>query len=86
MTTFRELAGNHADYERALMNRSLANLERELAIAGRLNLATLLVGLLLAALASIALIRNVRQRAEAAPNWNGNTRNSRRSTEPRRGS
>jgi signal transduction histidine kinase len=66
MTTFRELAGITRDYERALMNRSLANLERELAISGRLNLATLLVGLLLAALASIALIRNVRQRAEAA--------------------
>ena len=31
-----------------------------------MNLATLLVGLLLAALAAIALIRNVRQRAEAA--------------------
>jgi len=65
MATFRELAGITRDYERALMRRSLANLERELAIAGRLNLATLLVGLLLATLAAIALIRNVRQRAEA---------------------
>jgi signal transduction histidine kinase len=66
MTTFRELAGITRDYERALMDRSLTNLERELAISGRLNLATLLVGLLLATLAAIALIRNVRQRAEAA--------------------
>jgi signal transduction histidine kinase len=66
MTTFRELAGITRDYERALMDRSLANLERQLAISGRLNLATLLVGLLLATLAAIALIRNVRQRAEAA--------------------
>ena len=48
------------------MDRSLENLERELLVAGRLNLATLLVGLLLAAIAAIALIRNVRQRAEAA--------------------
>jgi signal transduction histidine kinase len=66
MNTFRELAGITRDYERALMDRSLANLERELAIAGRLNLATLLAGLLLAALAAVALIRSVRQRAEAA--------------------
>ena len=66
MTTFRELAGITRDYERALMDRSLANLERELAVSGRLNLATLLLGLLLATLAAIALIRNVRQRAEAA--------------------
>ena len=66
MTTFRELAGIARDYERALMDRSLTNLERELAISGRLNLATLLVGLLLATLAAISLFRNVRQRAEAA--------------------
>ena len=66
MAWFRELAGITRDYERALMERSLANLERELLVAGRLNLATLLIGLLLAALAAIALIRNVRQRAEAA--------------------
>ena len=66
MNTFRELAGITRDYERSLMDRSLENLERELAISGRLNLATLLVGLLLAALAATALIRSVRQRAEAA--------------------
>jgi signal transduction histidine kinase len=66
MSTFRELAGITRDYERALMDRSLTKLERELALSGRLNLATLLVGLLLATLAAIALIRNVRQRAEAA--------------------
>ena len=66
MHTFRELAGITRDYERALMERALKNLERELAAAGYLNVATLLVGLLLAALASVALIRNVRQRAAAA--------------------
>ena len=66
MARFRELAGVTRDYERALMDRSLENLERELTISGRLNLATLLVGLLLAAIATTALIRSVRQRAEAA--------------------
>jgi signal transduction histidine kinase len=35
-------------------------------VAGRLNLATLLFGLLLAAIAAISLIRTVRQRAESA--------------------
>ena len=63
---FRELAGVTRDYERALMNRSLDNLERELLIAGRLNLATLALGLLLATLAGVALARTVRERAEAA--------------------
>ena len=63
---FRELAGVTRDYERALMDRSLEKLERELLVAGRLNLATLAVGLLLATLAGIALARAVRQRAEAA--------------------
>jgi signal transduction histidine kinase len=66
MSTFRELARVTRDYERALMDRSLNNLERELAIAGRLNLATLIAGLVLAALAAIVLVRSVRQRAEAA--------------------
>jgi signal transduction histidine kinase len=64
--TFRELAGITRDFERALLERSLETLERELLISGRLNLATLTLGLLLAALAGFALARSVRQRAEAA--------------------
>ena len=66
MNRFRELAGVTREYERALMDRSLDKLERELVVAGRLNLATLLFGLLLAAIAAISLIRTVRQRAESA--------------------
>lgn len=66
MTTFRELAGITRDYERALMDRSLERWERELMLAGRLNLATLLLGLVLAVIATKALARNARQRAEAA--------------------
>jgi CHASE3 domain sensor protein len=66
MATFRHLAGITRDYERALMNRSLDRWDRELTLAGRLNLATLLLGLLLTVIAATALARNVRQRAEAA--------------------
>lgn len=66
MATFRELAGTTRDYEQALLERSLAKWERELTIVGRLNLATLLVGLALAVLAVTATVRNMRQRAEAA--------------------
>jgi signal transduction histidine kinase len=66
MTTFRELAGITRDYEQALMDRSLDKWERELMLAGRLNLATLLLGLVLAVIAATALARNARQRAEAA--------------------
>ena len=63
---FRELAGITRDYEQALMERSIAKWEHELTIVGRLNLATLLVGLVLAALAAVSMVRSVRQRAEAA--------------------
>ena len=66
MATFRELAGITRDYERALMNSSLDQWERELMLAGRLNLATLLLGLVLAVIAAAALARNERQRAETA--------------------
>jgi len=66
MATFRELAGVTRDYERALMDRSLDRWERELMFAGRLNLATLLLGLVLAVIAATALARNARHRAEAA--------------------
>jgi signal transduction histidine kinase len=66
MARFRELAEVTRDYERALMARSLANWERELALAGRLNLATLLLGLALTVIAATALARNQRQRAESA--------------------
>lgn len=66
MATFREHAGITRDYERALMERSLERWERDLMLAGRLNLATLLLGLLLALMAATALVRNTRQRAETA--------------------
>jgi signal transduction histidine kinase len=66
MATFRELAGITRDYERGLMDRSLDRWERELMLAGRLNLATLLLGLVLAAIAAMALARNARQREETA--------------------
>jgi len=66
MATFRELAGITREYERALMESSLDEWERELMLAGRLNLATLLLGLVLAVIAAMALARNARQRAETA--------------------
>src|SRR5690606_32964522 len=66
MSTFRELAGITRDYERALMDRSLDRWERELMLAGRLKLATLLLGLLLALIAATALARNARQREQTA--------------------
>ena len=66
MATFRELAGITRDYEQALMERSLEKWERELKLAGRLNLATLLLGLVLTVIAAAALVRNQRQRAETA--------------------
>lgn len=66
MATFRELAGITRDYERALTDRSLEKWDRELMLAGRLNIATLLLGLALVAIAAKALARNVRQREETA--------------------
>ena len=66
MATFFELAGITRDYEQALVERSLANWDRELSVVRRLNFATLLVGLLLAALAVTAMVRSMRQREEAA--------------------
>ena len=66
MATFRELSTVTRDYEEALLDRSLAAWDRELLIAGRLNLATMLVGLVLAALAFLAMIRGVRQGVDAA--------------------
>jgi len=66
MAAFRELAGITRDYEEALMDRSLEEWERELMLAGRLNLATLLLGLVLAVIAVTALARNARHRAETA--------------------
>ncbi len=65
-SAIRELAQITGDYQRALMDRSLENLERDLMLAGRLNLATLLLGLGLAVTAAIALVRIERNRAEAA--------------------
>ena len=66
MTRFREVSGIARDYERALMTRSLEQWERELTVAGRLNLATLLLGLMLTAIAAAALARIQRQREETA--------------------
>jgi signal transduction histidine kinase len=66
MARFRDLAGITRDYERSLMTSSLEKWERELTLAGRLNLATLLLGLMLTAIAAKALARNQRQRAETA--------------------
>jgi len=66
MAAFRELEGIARDYEQALLDRSLANWGRELQVVGRLNLATLLAGLVLAALAVTAMARGARQRADAA--------------------
>ena len=66
MARFRELAEITREYERALMASSLEKWERELTLAGRLNLATLLLGLVLTVIAATALARNQRQRAETA--------------------
>ena len=63
---FRELAQIVWDYEQALMSSSLNKLERELTLSGRLNLATLLLGVVLTVIATAALARNQRQRVEAA--------------------
>jgi len=52
MARFREVSGITRDYENALLTRSLENWERQLTLAGRLNLATLLLGLLLTAIAA----------------------------------
>jgi signal transduction histidine kinase len=66
MARFREVAAITRDYEDALLTHSLENWERELTLAGRLNLATLLLGLLLTAIAALALARNERQLKESA--------------------
>ena len=66
MARFREVSGITRDYENALLTRSLENWERQLTLAGRLNLATLLLGLLLTAIAALALARNERQLKESA--------------------
>ncbi len=66
MGRFRELAGITRDYEQSLVERSLRNWDRELSVVRRLNLATLVVGLMLAGLAITAMLRNMRQRHDAA--------------------
>jgi signal transduction histidine kinase len=66
MGRFRELAGITRDYEQSLVERSLRNWDRELSVVRRLNLATLVVGLVLAGLAITAMLRNMRQRHDAA--------------------
>jgi len=66
MARFREIAGVVRDFESALLSSSLENWERQLTLAGRLNLATLLLGLLLSAIAALALARSQRQLKESA--------------------
>jgi signal transduction histidine kinase len=66
MARFRELAAIIQDYEQSLLELSLANWDRELAVAYRLNVATLLVGLLLTVLALSAMSRSIRHRLDAA--------------------
>jgi len=66
MARFRELAEFTREYEQALMASSLDKWERELTLSGRLNLATLLLGLVLTVIAATALARNQHHRAEAA--------------------
>jgi len=65
MMRFRELAGITRDHEESVVERSLANWDRQLQVVGRLNLVTLLVALALTALAIVAMTRSVRQRQEA---------------------
>ena len=66
MARFREIAGIVRDFESALLTSSLENWERQLTLAGRLNRATLLLGLLLSAIAALALARSQRQLKESA--------------------
>ena len=66
MATFRELSGITRDYEEALLETSLANLDRELLMVRRLNLATLMASLVLVALASMAMVRSIRHREATA--------------------
>jgi signal transduction histidine kinase len=66
MVRFRDLANLTRDYEKALLEHSLQNWDSELAVVKRLNLATLLVGIVLASLAGTAMFRGLNQRQEAA--------------------
>ncbi|HMA21312.1 MAG TPA: CHASE3 domain-containing protein [Gemmatimonadaceae bacterium] len=66
MATFRELSGITRDYEETVLETSLANLDRELLVVRRLNLATLMAGLVLVALASMAMVRSIRHREATA--------------------
>ncbi len=62
MATFLALSGIARDYEQTLLETSLANWDRELLTVRRLNLATLMAGLVLVALAGMAMVRSIRQR------------------------
>jgi signal transduction histidine kinase len=66
MVRFRDLANVTRDYEKRLLESSLQNWDAELAVVKRLNLATLLVGIVLASLAGTAMFRGLSQRQEAA--------------------
>ena len=62
LASFHELSGITRAYEQTLLETSLANWDRELLAVRRLNLATLLAGLILVVLAAIAMVRSIRQR------------------------
>jgi signal transduction histidine kinase len=66
MATFREMEAIVQAYEEALLQGSVAEWNRALQVAGRLNFATLLVGLFLAALAATLFLRDARQRMNVA--------------------
>jgi protein-histidine pros-kinase len=65
MATFRELSDVTRNYEQSLLETSLANWDRELLVVRRLNVASLIAGLMLIALAVTAMVRSIRQREEA---------------------
>ena len=64
MATFRELSDITRNYEQSLLETSLANWDRELLVVRRLNVASLVAGLILIALAVTAMVRGIRQREE----------------------
>lgn len=66
MARFRRLSNLTRGYEEARLEHSLENWSRELLVVRRLNLAGLIGGLLLGALAGTAMIRSLIQREQAA--------------------
>lgn len=64
MATFRELSDITRNYEQSLLATSLENWDRELMVVRRLNIASLVAGLVLIALVVTAMVRGIRQREE----------------------